>query len=114
MESIRMTEENGSDRAPPPAAPRGGDHWVMGKTKAQLMVDLKLYLGRLRDDPRSITDRLRVAAIQLRLGRIDEAMIHYEGVLGGYISSNQPVSASPATRWAPMPTPLPSTPQHKW
>ena len=39
-----MTEENGSDRAPPLAAPRGGDHWVMGKTKAQLMVDLKLYL----------------------------------------------------------------------
>jgi len=66
----------------------------MGKTREELMEDLKLYLGRLRDDPRSITDRLRVAAIQLRLGRVDEAMIHYEGVLGGYVSSDQLMSAA--------------------
>lgn len=73
---------------------RGGEHWVMGKTKAQLMVDLKTYLERLAEDPRAISDRLRVAAIQLRLGRVDEAMIHYEGVLGGYIAQDQLMSAA--------------------
>lgn len=68
--------------------------WVMGKTREQLLLDLKYFLGRLRDDPRSISDRLRVAAIQLRLGRIDEALIHYEGVLGGAIACGQLESAA--------------------
>lgn len=58
------------------------------------MADLKVYLERLREAPRSISDRLRVAAIQLRLGRVDEAMIHYEGVLGGYIAQDQLMSAA--------------------
>ena len=89
-----MTTPKGSDKAPPMASSRGGEHWVMGKTKDQLMADLKVYLERLREDPRSISDRLRVAAIQLRLGRVDESMIHYEGVLGGYIAQDQLMSAA--------------------
>jgi len=69
------------------------DHWIAGKSRDELMRDLKLYLERLRDEPRSIPARLRVAAIQLRLGRIDEAMIHYEGVVGGYAAEGQIMSA---------------------
>jgi hypothetical protein len=80
----------------PPSQPmeiEGTDRWVAGKTEVELLSDLKVYLARLRDDPRSIVDRLRVAAIQLRLGRVQEALIHYEGVLRGYVASGQLMSA---------------------
>jgi hypothetical protein len=69
------------------------DRWVAGKSEEQLLSDLKVYLARLRDDPRSLVDRLRVAAIQLRLGRVQEALIHYEGVLRGYVAEGQIMSA---------------------
>jgi hypothetical protein len=69
------------------------DRWVAGKSRDELMADLRVYLARLRDDPRSIIDRLRVAAIQLRLGRPQEALIHYEGVLRGYVADGQIPSA---------------------
>ena len=88
-----MTTQSGTIPPRQPGFSKGGDHWVMGKTREQLLAELKLYLERLREDPRAIADRLRVAAIQLRLGRVDEAMIHYEGVLGGYIAQEQLMSA---------------------
>jgi hypothetical protein len=69
------------------------DRWVAGKTRDELLADLKIYLARLRDNPHSIIDRLRVAAIQLRLGREQEALIHYEGVLRGYVAEGQILSA---------------------
>jgi hypothetical protein len=69
------------------------DRWVAGKDKEELLQDLRAYLARLRDDPRSIPDRLRVAAIQLRLGRVQEALIHYEGVVRGYVEAGQVLSA---------------------
>lgn len=69
------------------------DRWVAGKDKDELFADLKVYLERLRDNPRSIVDRLRVAAIQLRLGRVQEALVHYEGVLRGYVADGQIMSA---------------------
>jgi len=69
------------------------DRWVAGKGEPELLADLKVYLARLRDDPRSLLDRLRVAAIQLRLGRVQEALIHYEGVLRGYVADGQVLSA---------------------
>src|SRR5512141_1727482 len=69
------------------------DRWVAGKTRDELLADLKTYLARLRDNPHSIIDRLRVAAIQLRLGREQEALIHYEGVLRGYVGEGQILSA---------------------
>jgi hypothetical protein len=69
------------------------DRWVAGKTRDELLADLKIYLARLRDNPHSIIDRLRVAAIQLRLGREQEALIHYEGVLRGYVGEGQILSA---------------------
>ena len=69
------------------------ERWVAGKTKEDLLVDLKTHLALLKDNPRSLPDRLRVAAIQLRLGRIDEALIHYEGVVGGYVGQGQVMSA---------------------
>jgi hypothetical protein len=69
------------------------ERWVSGKTEAELLADLKVYSARLRDDPRSIEDRLRVAAIQLRLRRVEEAMIHYEGVLRAYVERRQIASA---------------------
>ncbi|PID38584.1 MAG: hypothetical protein CSA65_04185 [Proteobacteria bacterium] len=71
----------------------GAERWVSGKSEEQLLGDLRAYLARLRDDPHNIQDRLRVAAIQLRLGRIDEALIHYEGVVRGYVSNGQIISA---------------------
>jgi len=69
------------------------DRWVGGKTEAELLADLKVYLACLRDNPHSLVDRLRVAAIQLRLGRVQEALIHYEGVLRGYVAEGQILSA---------------------
>lgn len=69
------------------------DRWVAGKSEQQLIADLKAYLARLRDNPRSIPDRLRVAAIQLRLGRAEEALVHYEGVLRGYVADGRIMSA---------------------
>jgi hypothetical protein len=69
------------------------DRWVGGKTEAELLADLKVYLACLRDNPHSLVDRLRVAAIQLRLGRVQEALIHYEGVLRGYVADGQIMSA---------------------
>lgn len=71
----------------------GAERWVSGKNEEQLLADLRAYLARLRDDPHNIQDRLRVAAIQLRLGRVDEALIHYEGVVRGYVSHGQIISA---------------------
>lgn len=71
----------------------GADRWIAGKSEEELLSDLKVYLARLRDDPHSIPDRLRVAAIQLRLGRFEEALIHYEGVVRGYVSTGQINSA---------------------
>jgi tetratricopeptide (TPR) repeat protein len=71
----------------------GAERWVSGKNEEQLLADLRAYLARLRDDPHNIQDRLRVAAIQLRLGRVDEALIHYEGVVRGYVAHGQIISA---------------------
>jgi hypothetical protein len=83
------------NRKPPvqPVEIESTERWVAGKSEAELLADLKVYLARLRDDPRSIVDRLRVAAIQLRLGRVQEALIHYEGVLRGYVAEGQVMSA---------------------
>jgi hypothetical protein len=83
------------NRKPPshPVEIETTERWVAGKSEAELLADLKVYLARLRDDPRSIVDRLRVAAIQLRLGRVQEALIHYEGVLRGYVAEGQVMSA---------------------
>lgn len=69
------------------------ERWVSGKSEAELLSDLKVYSARLLEDPHGIQDRLRVAAIQLRLGRIDEALIHYEGVLREYVGRDQVMSA---------------------
>jgi hypothetical protein len=69
------------------------DRWVGGKSEAELLADLKVYLACLRDNPHSLVDRLRVAAIQLRLGRVQEALVHYEGVLRGYVADGQIMSA---------------------
>ena len=69
------------------------ERWISGKSEEELLADLKAYSSRLRDDPHSIPDRLRVAAIQLRLGRIEEALVHYEGVLRGYVAKGQVMSA---------------------
>lgn len=69
------------------------ERWVSGKSEAELLSDLKVYSARLREDPHGIPDRLRVAAIQLRLGRIEEALIHYEGVLREYVGRDQVMSA---------------------
>lgn len=71
----------------------GAERWVSGKSEDELLADLRAYLARLRDDPHNIPDRLRVAAIQLRLGRVDEALIHYEGVVRGYVAHGQILSA---------------------
>lgn len=76
-----------------PTVVESHQRWVAGKTEEQLIADLKTHLALLRDNPRSLPDRLRVAAIQLRLGRIDEALIHYEGVVGGYVAEGQMMSA---------------------
>ena len=43
------------------------ERWVSGKTEQELLSDLKVYSARLLEDPHGIQDRLRVAAIQLRL-----------------------------------------------
>jgi|GEM_PF-3835514 hypothetical protein len=69
------------------------DRWIGSKSEEELLSDLRVYSARLRDSPRSLPDRLRVAAIQLRLGRIDEALVHYEGVLRGYVSAGEILSA---------------------
>lgn len=69
------------------------ERWVSGKSEEELLSDLKVYSARLREDPHGIQDRLRVAAIQLRLGRIEEALIHYEGVLREYVGRDQVMSA---------------------
>jgi len=69
------------------------EKWVEGKSEAELLADLRLYLARLRDNPHSLVDRLRVAAIQLRLGRTQEALIHYEGVVRGYVADGQIMTA---------------------
>jgi hypothetical protein len=69
------------------------ERFVANKPEDELLHDLKVYLARLRDDPRSIPDRLRVAAIQARLGRTQEALVHYEGVLRGYVSEDQIMNA---------------------
>lgn len=69
------------------------ERWVSGKSEAELLSDLKVYSAHLLEDPHGIQDRLRVAAIQLRLGRIDEALIHYEGVLREYVGRDQVMSA---------------------
>jgi hypothetical protein len=97
-----MSGTNQGAKPPPPPPvdspdPRRLDdsteRWIDGKTEAELLSDLKVYSARLRDDPRSIEDRLRVAAIQLRLRRVEEAMIHYEGVLRAYVERGQIGSA---------------------
>jgi hypothetical protein len=69
------------------------ERFVANKADDELLHDLKVYLARLRDAPRSIPDRLRVAAIQARLGRTQEALVHYEGVLRGYVSADQIMNA---------------------
>jgi hypothetical protein len=85
--------ENSNRPGAPPVEVESTDRWVAGKTKDELLADLRVYLARLRDNPHSIVDRLRVAAIQLRLGRDQEALIHYEGVLRGYVGEGQVMSA---------------------
>ncbi|MCC6749181.1 MAG: hypothetical protein IT371_16080 [Deltaproteobacteria bacterium] len=82
-----------ADASQPAAVAESTERWVGGKGERELLSDLKVYLARLRDDPHSLQDRLRVAAIQLRLGRVDESLIHYEGVLKGYAASGQIPSA---------------------
>lgn len=77
----------------PSVEAEGAERWVSGKSEDELLADLRAYLARLRDDPHNIPDRLRVAAIQLRLGRVDEALIHYEGVVRGYVAHGQILSA---------------------
>lgn len=72
---------------------RQAEPWVSGKSGEELLADLRHFLGRLRADPHAIPDRLRVAAIQLRLGRRDEALVHYEGVVRGYVALGQPHNA---------------------
>jgi hypothetical protein len=67
--------------------------WLLGKSEDVLLADLKHYLARLRDNPHSIPDRLRVATIQLRLGRGQEALVHYEGVLRGYVQEGRVMNA---------------------
>ncbi|MFH1130183.1 MAG: hypothetical protein V1754_02535 [Pseudomonadota bacterium] len=69
------------------------DRWIGGKSVNELLSDLKVYLARLRDNPHSLADRLRVASIQLRMGRVDEALVHYEGVLRGYVANGEILSA---------------------
>jgi hypothetical protein len=69
------------------------ERFVANKPEHELLHDLKVYLARLRDNPRSLPDRLRVAAIQARLGRSQEALIHYEGVLRGYVAEDQIMNA---------------------
>lgn len=69
------------------------ERWVSGKSEQELLSDLKVYSARLRDNPRNTPDRLRVAAIQLRLGRVEEALVHYEGVLRAYVAQDQVMSA---------------------
>ena len=81
------------DGAHPIAVAESNERWVSGKSQDELLSDLRVYSARLRDDPHSIQDRLRVAAIQLRLGRVEEALVHYEGVLRGYVSRGQVLSA---------------------
>jgi hypothetical protein len=76
-----------------PVEVESAERWVSGKTEEELLSDLKVYSARLREDPHGIQDRLRVAAIQLRLGRIGEALIHYEGVLREYVGRDQVMSA---------------------
>jgi hypothetical protein len=44
------------------------------------------YLERLREEPHNVELRVCVAELQLRLGRIDEAMAQYEGVLRSYVA----------------------------
>jgi len=69
------------------------ERWIANKSEVELLSDLKVYLAHLRDNPRSIPDRMRVAAIQLKLGRTQEALIHYEGVLRGYAQEGRIMSA---------------------
>ena len=76
-----------------PVEVESAERWVSGKSEEELLSDLKVYSARLREDPHGIQDRLRVAAIQLRLGRIEEALIHYEGVLREYVGRDQVMSA---------------------
>ncbi len=80
-------------RSPPAPDVESTERWVSGKSEQQLLSDLKVYSARLQEDPRGTQDRLRVAAIQLRLGRIEEALIHYEGVLRAYVAQDQVLSA---------------------
>jgi hypothetical protein len=67
--------------------------WLQGKSEEDLLADLKHYLARLRDNPHAIPDRLRVATIQLKLGRTQEALVHYEGVLRGYVQEGRVMNA---------------------
>lgn len=67
--------------------------WVTGKSEAELLGELRVFLAKLREEPTNLYERLRVAAIQLRLGRVDEAMVHYEGVIKGYAQRGQLLSA---------------------
>jgi len=84
---------NGDQRHDGPIELENMERWVAGKNEQELISDLKVYLARLRDNPRAIPDRLRVAAIQQRLGRSQEALIHYEGVLRGYVHEGRLMSA---------------------
>jgi len=69
------------------------ESWVDGKSEEDLLADLRVFSAHLRDDPRNIKHRLRVAAIQLRLGRVDEAIVHYGGVVRGYVARGKLNSA---------------------
>jgi hypothetical protein len=83
----------GDSRRNVPLEVESTERWVANKSEEELLVDLKVYLARLRDNPHSLPDRLRVAAIQFRLGRAQEALIHYEGVLRGYVHDGRVMSA---------------------
>jgi len=85
---------DGEDRSNRPLVEvESTERFVANKPEHELLHDLKVYLARLRDNPRSIPDRVRVAAIQARLGRTQEALVHYEGVLRGYMAEDQIMNA---------------------
>lgn len=93
MISVRMSDDSKKDPGNLLLEVESTDRWISDKGEEELIHDLKVYLARLRDNPRSIPDRLKVAGIQLHLGRTQEALIHYEGVLRGYVEESQILNA---------------------
>ena len=100
-----MSGRSGSDggRVPPwaAAAPGGDPHpsaaapadWISGRSREEIKAELRRCLPLLGARPRDRRLRLHVAALQLRLGRIDEALVHYEGVIRGYVRDGDLPSA---------------------